>query len=67
VCGVQALFVEPSEHFQVVKDDPADDKFLEAAIAGKAILIVSGDYHLLELKRFRDVPIITAREFIEQI
>ncbi|WP_243645235.1 PIN domain-containing protein [Natrarchaeobius chitinivorans] len=29
-----AEFVEPSESIQAVADDPADDKFLEAAVAG---------------------------------
>ncbi len=32
--------------------------------AGKVNFIVSGDNHLLELKSFREIPIITAREFI---
>jgi hypothetical protein len=61
----KAEFVIPIEEIKEVNDDASDNKFLEAAITGKAILIVSGDKHLLELKSFRDIPIITAREFIE--
>lgn len=45
--------------------DPKDDKFLEAAIAGKADFIVSGDKHLLDLKEFRSIPIISGAEFIQ--
>lgn len=45
--------------------DPKDDKFLEAAIAANATLIVSGDADLLELNPFRNIPIITARAFID--
>jgi putative PIN family toxin of toxin-antitoxin system len=56
-------FVVPDEKIKVVENDPKDDKFLEAAIAGKADAIVSGDQHLLELKIFRSIPIMTAREF----
>ena len=40
-------------------------KFVEAAVAGKVDFIVSGDNHLLELKEFRSIPIISGREFME--
>lgn len=58
-------FVIPEEEIHVVKDDPKDDKFLEAAIAGQVDLIVSGDKHLLTLKGFRSIPIISGREFLD--
>jgi putative PIN family toxin of toxin-antitoxin system len=63
----KAEFVIPVETINVITDDPSDNKFIEAAIAGKAKLIVSGDNHLLELKSFRDIPIITAKEFIKRL
>lgn len=63
----KAGFVIPVETINVITDDPSDNKFIEAAIAGKAKLIVSGDNHLLELKSFRDIPIITAKEFIKRL
>ncbi len=62
-----AKFVTPLESVSVIDADPTDNKFLEAAIAGKAIYVVSGDSHLLQLKAFRDISIITAREFIERL
>lgn len=58
-------FVVPEEQIRFIKDDPKDDKFLEAAIAGKVDYIVSGDKHLLDLKEFRSIPIISGREFID--
>ena len=58
-------FVVPQEHIHFVEADPADDKFLEAAIAGSVDFIVSGDRHLLELKEYRSIPIISGREFID--
>lgn len=58
-------FVVPEERIKLIEADPADDKFLEAAIAGKVDFIVSGDMHLLELQEFRSIPIISAREFID--
>jgi predicted nucleic acid-binding protein len=45
--------------------DPKDDKFLALAKTGNAILIVSGDKDLLDLHTWEDIPIITARQFLE--
>jgi putative PIN family toxin of toxin-antitoxin system len=58
-------FVVHEEQIHFIKDDPKDDKFLEAAIAGKVDYIVSGDKHLLDLKEFRSIPILSGREFID--
>jgi len=62
-----AEIIVPTETVQVIKADPTDNKFLEAALFGEADYIVSGDSHLLELKTFRGIPILSAREFIEQL
>jgi putative PIN family toxin of toxin-antitoxin system len=62
-----AEFITPQEETDVIVADPTDNKFLEAAVAGKVDFIVSGDSHLLELKSFRGLPIITARKFIIQL
>ena len=58
-------FVAPEEKIQSVQPDSKDDRFLEAAIAGNADYIVSGDNHLLNLKKFRSIQIITGREFLD--
>lgn len=60
-------FVVPEESIHFIEADPKDDKFLEAAITGQVDFIVSGDKHLLDLKEFRSIRIITAREFLDQI
>ncbi len=52
---------------KVIADDPDDDKFLHAAIQGNANYIVSGDAHLLNLRTFQGIPVMTARQFIETI
>jgi putative PIN family toxin of toxin-antitoxin system len=49
----------------VIREDPADDKFLALAAAGRARYIVSGDKHLLALREYRGVKIVTPREFPE--
>jgi len=60
-------FVVPEEKIRFIEDDPKDDKFLEAAVAGKVDFIVSGDNHLLSLKEFRSIPIIIGREFLDRL
>ena len=60
-------FVTPLESVNAVEADPTDNKFLETALQGKADYIVSGDAHLLDLKTFRDIPIITAHDFIARL
>ena len=63
----KADFVIPLETVNAIPADSTDNKFLEAAIAGKVDFVVSGDTHLLDLKSFRDIPIITAREFVHSL
>ena len=62
-----AEFATSEENIDIITVDSTDNKFLEAAVAGKANLIVSGDSHLLDLKSFREIPIISGREFIKQL
>jgi putative PIN family toxin of toxin-antitoxin system len=45
--------------------DPKDNIFLTCALDGQADLIVSGDHHLLSLGKFRDISIITVRQFLD--
>jgi putative PIN family toxin of toxin-antitoxin system len=53
--------------FKVVKDDPDDDKFIQAAYDGKARYIVSGDHHLKDLKEFAGIKIVTASQLLELV
>lgn len=47
--------------------DPADDQVLAAALGAQADLIVSGDAHLLDLKGFQGIAIVTAAVAVERI
>jgi putative PIN family toxin of toxin-antitoxin system len=47
--------------------DPKDDKFLEAALAGSADCMVSGDAHLLDLTPFESIPILRPVEFLARL
>ncbi len=47
--------------------DPKDDKFLEAALAGGADCVVSGDADLLDLTPFENIPILRPAEFLARL
>jgi uncharacterized protein len=47
---------------KAVKADPKDDMIIETAIDGKASIIVTGDSHLLALKKYQRIRIITVEE-----
>ena len=59
--------VEPTKKINIIKSDPADNKVLECALEGKAQYIVSGDNHLLRLKVYMGIGIVTAAEFLETV
>jgi len=50
-----------------VSRDPADDKFLEAAIEGHAQYVVTGDKDLLALKAHRDIRIVRPAAFLSML
>ncbi len=60
-----SMIVEPKEKIDAVKDDPKDNIFIETAVAGNVDYIVSQDNHLLKLKEFRGIKIISPEEFNE--
>jgi putative PIN family toxin of toxin-antitoxin system len=62
-----AEFVDPDEEITAVDDDPDEDKFLEAAVAGNVDYIVSGDRHLLDLDSFQGIDIVEPRAFYERL
>jgi putative PIN family toxin of toxin-antitoxin system len=44
--------------------DPKDNKYLELALSGRADVIITGDKDLLILHPFREIPIITPSQFL---
>lgn len=56
--------VPPQERIHAIASEPDDNLVLEAAVAGKADVIVSGDRHLLGMGSFRGIPILSARAFV---
>ncbi|MBI2663319.1 putative toxin-antitoxin system toxin component, PIN family [Candidatus Woesearchaeota archaeon] len=63
---MNSTIVEPKENIEVIKDDPKDNIFIETAVAGNADYIISQDKHLLRLKEFKNIKILTPEEFIKK-
>jgi len=62
----RAALLSPGQlSLKVIKEDPHDDKFIIAAIERKADYIVSGDKHLLNLKSYQKIKIVSPRKFWE--
>jgi len=59
--------VEPDIFLDIVKEDPSDNRIIEAAISGGAKYIVTGDSHLLNLKEIDKIKIIPVREFLKLV
>jgi len=51
--------------FRAVREDPADNAILNTAYDGRCEFIVSGDHHLLNLKKFRGIRILSPRQMLD--
>ena len=62
-----ALVIEPAVIEPVIIADPDDDAVLACAVAAESEAIVSGDGHLLGLRQYQGIRILTAAELITKI
>jgi putative PIN family toxin of toxin-antitoxin system len=62
----ESRFIEPTETICECRD-PKDDKWLGPAVGGAAERLISGDDDLLQMKRFRDIPIVAPSQFLESL
>lgn len=58
-----ATIVYPKSIPKVISNQPIDNVVLATAVAGKADYIVSGDRHLLGLKKYKGIKILPPAEF----
>jgi len=61
--ALRGALVVPTRRVTVCRD-PGDNIFIEAALAGSAKYVVTGDKDLLTLKRFETVRFVTPRTFL---
>src|SRR3989344_1822436 len=58
-----AKLIKTKQKIDVVKDDPDDNKVIECAIESSSDYIITYDKHLLKLKDYKGIKIITPEEF----
>lgn len=64
--AMNAIIVDAPPLTEPVSADPFDDMFLAAALASRTRLIVSGDRDLLNVSGWRDINVLTPRQFLDQ-
>ena len=62
-----AQLVEPTQSIDAVHRDPDDNRVLGCAVVSGAEWIVSGDAHLLELREYGGIQILTAVEALRPL
>lgn len=58
------IVVKPQKRLRVVKMDKSDNKIIEAALESGADYIISGDKHLLEMKSYQGIKIVSPSSFL---
>jgi len=70
------LYVEVLPHVEMVEvhpgpvlipTDPSDDMFLHCAVAAGVKYIISGDRHLIQLKSYKRIKILSPAEFLSSV
>jgi putative PIN family toxin of toxin-antitoxin system len=57
--------VNPEISLAIVKEDFADNKIIECAVASNAAYIITGDkHHLLPIKEYKGIKIVSPMEFL---
>lgn len=62
--GAVAIEVAPDFELKIILEDPDDNRVLECAVSAQASYIISGDKHLLGLRSYRGIQILSPIEFV---
>lgn len=62
-----AVIIKPTIKIDKIKGDKTDNRILECAVTAKADCVISGDkHHLLSLKKFENIPILSSTQFLNK-
>lgn len=59
--------IKPLSHVREIQEDADDNRILECAIEVSANYIISGDTHLLSLKKYRNIRVVSPAEYLKII
>lgn len=62
-----SLMIPARLSLKVIKDDPSDDRFFNAAVEGGAKYIVSGDVHLQKIREYRGIRVLSPAVFLTRL
>lgn len=62
-----ATIIYPTMRLDIIQADPSDNKILECAVTARAHYIISGDQHLLKIKTYQQIQIVTPQIFLDLI
>jgi uncharacterized protein len=62
--GVHVVFAAETPMLNIVSKDPDDNKFIECAVALKAVAVISGDKALISVKDYMGIKILTPADFL---
>jgi len=65
--GFNILFSTKTPKIRAVKDDPADDKFIECAVGLKAEVIITGDRAVKAWGEYMGIKILSPQQFLEDV
>ena len=63
----KAVIIKPGRWKTTIKDDPSDDMFIRYAVSGMCKIIISGDRHLLDLKTYDKIRILSVSLFLKEL
>jgi uncharacterized protein len=61
-----STLVKPGIRISVISCEP-DNRILECALEAQANYIITGDHHLLDLKTYQEIKILTPAEFLVEM
>jgi len=65
--GYNVAFTNRTPELNIIQEDPADNRFIEAAVALKAEYIVSGDKHLKSIGNYMGIEILPPKVFCQRV
>jgi len=65
--GTFLLFAAKTPKLSIVQADPADNKFIECAVALKADVIITGDRALRQIGSYMGIRIANPQEFLKSL
>ena len=56
--------VVPTMRIDSIKEDPDDNRIIECAVEANADYLVTGDAHLLDLRRYKHIEIVNPTDYL---